>query len=152
MTGFGAKKGVEEIENNGNGNVGFVGLSNSVDQSPIVCHTLVSEHPVHDRTQTRFSARTFFQGPNPTRLNRHRRRCGCHCSTKRFDSTSLGGNFNCSVCGFKLTYVVPTSVWHVYSTIYYIVCRWIWAQFKAGSSRPKLNYSIFLTERKEKKN
>jgi len=41
------------------------------------------------------------------------------CSTKRLYSTSLGGKFNSSMCGFKPTYVVPLSLWHVYNTIYY---------------------------------
>lgn len=66
MTRLCANKAVEEIENNGYRNVGFVGLMNGVDESPVVFQPLISEHPVHDGPG--FS-RTFFQGSNATGIH-----------------------------------------------------------------------------------
>lgn len=51
MAGVGTFKVVEEIENNGYWNVGFVGLMNGVDESPVVFQPLIPEHPVNDRTR-----------------------------------------------------------------------------------------------------
>lgn len=50
MTRLCTQKVIEEIENDGDGNVGFVGLVNGVDESPVVSNPLISEHPVHDGT------------------------------------------------------------------------------------------------------